>query len=91
MRRFLSILASVTCDPQFANGQLEAQTGPASQGVAFFGGALTDGPGAHPALMFFFRTVSRLVKVYEFALARFKNDKFKNAVYRKYKTQAKRM
>ena len=81
---------NVTCDPQFANGQLEAQTGPASQGVSFFGGALTDGPGAPPALMFFFRTVSRLVKVYEFALAKFKSDKFKNAVYRKYKTQGKK-
>ena len=40
--------------------------------------------------MFFFRTVSRLVKVYEFALAKFKSDKFKNAVYRKYKTQGKK-
>jgi neutral ceramidase len=80
----------ITCDPQFANGQLDAQTGPASQGVAFFGGAIMDGPGAHPILMTFFRTVSRLVKVYESILVKFKTEKFRAAVYRKYKTQGKK-
>ncbi len=81
---------NATCDPQFANGQLDAQTGPASQGVAFFGGAIMDGPGAHPILMAFFKTVARIVKVYEFGLAKFKNEKFSNAVYRKYRTQGKK-
>lgn len=81
---------NVTCEPQFANGQLDAQTGPASQGVAFFGGAIMDGPGAHPILMTFFRTVTRLVKIYELILCKFKNEKFRSAVARKYKTQGKK-
>jgi neutral ceramidase len=81
---------NVTCDPQFANGQLDAQTGPAVQGVAFFGGAIMDGPGGHPILISLFRGLAAVVKVYEYALAKFKNEKFKNAVYRKYKTQGKK-
>jgi neutral ceramidase len=80
----------ITCDPQFANGQLDAQTGPASQGVAFFGGAIMDGPGAHPILMAFFKAVARMVKGWEFLLARFMNEKFRAAVVRKYKTQGKK-
>jgi neutral ceramidase len=80
----------VTCDPQFANGHLDAQTGPAVQGVSFFGGAIMDGPGGHPIVIGLFKAISRMVKVYEYALAKVKNDKFKNAVYRKYKTQGKK-
>lgn len=81
---------NVTCDPQFANGQLDAQTGAAVQGVSFFGGAIMDGPGGHPILISLFRGLAAVVKVYENILARFKNDKFKAAVHRKYKTQGKK-
>lgn len=82
--------ANVTSDPEFANGQFDAQTGPASQGVAFFGGALMDGPGAAPPLLWLFRTASRIVKVYERILCKFKNEKFRAAVDRKYRTQGKK-
>jgi neutral ceramidase len=81
---------SATCDPQFANGQLDAQTGPAVQGVSFFGGAIMDGPGGHPILIALFRFLARIVKIYEFALAKVKKGKFKSAVDRKYKTQGKK-
>jgi neutral ceramidase len=81
---------NVTCDPQFANGQLDAQTGPAVQGVSFFGGAIMDGPGGHPAVIGVFRILARIVKVYEYVLANIKNGKFKQVVYRKYKTQGKK-
>jgi neutral ceramidase len=81
---------NTTCDPQFANGQLDAQTGAAVQGVSFFGGAVMDGPGGHPILIALFRLIANIVKVYEFILAKFKNEKFRNAVYRKYKTQGKK-
>ena len=80
----------ITCDPQFANGQLDAQTGAAVQGVSFFGGAIMDGPGGHPILISVFKGLAKLVKVYEYILAKFKNGKFKQAVYRKYKTQGKK-
>jgi neutral ceramidase len=81
---------NVTCDPQFANGQLDAQTGSAVQGVSFFGGAIMDGPGGHPVLISLFRGISKIVKVYEYALAKIKSGKFKEAVYRKYRTQGKK-
>jgi neutral ceramidase len=81
---------NATCDPQFANGQLDAQTGAAVQGVSFFGGAIMDGPGGHPILIAMFRYLARIVKIYEFALARLKNGKFKTAVDRKYRTQGKK-
>ena len=81
---------NATCDPQFANGQLDAQTGPAVQGVSFFGGAIMDGPGGHPAFIVLFKVLARVVKIYELILAKFKNEKFKKAIYRKYKTQGKK-
>ena len=81
---------NITCDPQFANGQLDAQTGPAVQGVAFFGGAIMDGPGGHPILIALFRGLAKLVKIYERILAKIKQGKFKAAVDRKYRTQGKK-
>lgn len=80
----------VSCDPQFTNGLFDAKTGPAVMGVPFFGGAVIDGPGAHPVLMAAFRIMSRTVKVYEMLLARVKKGKFASAVERKYKTQGKK-
>ena len=79
--------ANVTCDPRFANGELNAQTGPASQGVMFFGGAVIDGPGAHPILIKVFKAIASLIKYYEKGLSKFRSEKYKNAVERKYRTQ----
>lgn len=78
---------NVTADPKFANGELDAQTGYAVQGVMFFGGAIMDGPGAHPILITIFKGLAWLVKKYELFLAKFKNEKYRAAVLRKYKTQ----
>ncbi|MFN8277769.1 MAG: neutral/alkaline non-lysosomal ceramidase N-terminal domain-containing protein [Chitinophagales bacterium] len=77
----------VTCDPEFANDRIDARTGPAAQGMAFFGGAMVDGPGAHPVLVRVGNFLTDIIKVWELSLARFKNEKYRKAVRRKYETQ----
>lgn len=80
----------VNCDPEFANDKIDARTGPASQGIAFFGGAMVDGPGAHPIIVAVCKVAIRAVKLFELTLAKFKNEKYRTAVLRKYETQGKK-
>jgi neutral ceramidase len=80
----------VLCNPEFANGELEARTGYAAQGLAFFGGAVVDGPGAHPIVSFFAKIIIRIIKIFEKTIAPFKSEKYRLAIERKYRTQGKK-
>jgi neutral ceramidase len=78
----------VNCNPKYTNGKLDARTGPAAMGMAFFGGAYVDGPGAHPIVVKLAKIPIKLIKLIELIRAKFFNDKYKDAILIKYKTQS---
>ena len=43
---------NIKIDPEFADGRSTLRTSPACFGIPFIGGAIVDGPGAHPLLLF---------------------------------------
>lgn len=52
----------IQCNPKFANGKTDARTAEACMGLAFFGGALMDGPGIPQFLMPLLKYLLRKVK-----------------------------
>jgi len=79
----------VNCDPKFANGRADAQTGNAALGVAFFTGTY-DGPGMHPAVAFFVRKIARVIKFWEKFKAKLGSERYKRIIERKYRVQGKK-
>jgi len=73
---------NIHCKPEFANGKTDAYTSPACLGVAFFGGALMDGPGMPPAIVPIAKRLTEKVKQKDIA----KNGSLPATVL-KYKTQ----
>jgi neutral ceramidase len=77
----------IQCDPEFTNGNLDARTGPAAMGMAFFGGAYIDGPGAHPVIVKVGNAAARVIKSFEKTKAFFLNGDYKKIIDLKYKVQ----
>ncbi len=75
----------VTCDPKFARGKTDAQTGNAAMGLAFFTGTVIDGPGMHPAVAFVVRQLIRFIKFWEKIKAKFGSDQYKKVIEKKYR------
>lgn len=78
----------VNCNPEFTNDNTDARTGPAAMGMAFFGGAYVDGPGAHPLVAKLAKIPIGIIKMIELTRAKFFNDKYKDAILVKYQTQS---
>lgn len=79
--------SDVTVNPKFANGKVDAQTGPAAMGVSFFTGTMIDGPGMHPIAGKALSGVARFIRFWEKLKARFGSDDYKRIIERKYRTQ----
>ncbi len=77
----------VHCNPKFANGNLDAHTGPANMGLDFLGGAYVDGPGMHPALVKILRKFNQFRKWRELKKAKKVGGDYEREVLHKYKTQ----
>jgi neutral ceramidase len=75
----------VTCDPKFANGKTDAQTGNATMGLAFFTGTTIDGPGMHPAVAAVVKRLIRFIKFWEKFKAKFGSEKYKKLIEKKYR------
>jgi neutral ceramidase len=73
----------VIVDKEFACGQVDARTGPACHGVAFFEGTV-EGPGMPLAIGALARTLIRGQKAYELAAAPFKTKEKAERIYEKY-------
>lgn len=82
--------SDVTCNPKFANGNENAQTGPATMGVAFFTGTTIDGPGMHPIAGAALAGIARFIKFWEKLKARFGSEEYRKLIERKYRTQGKK-
>jgi neutral ceramidase len=76
----------VIVDPEFAHGVEGARTGPACHGVAFFEGT-KEGPGMAPAVGALARTLTRSIKAYELAAAKFMKKDVAEQIYIKYNAQ----
>lgn len=80
----------ITCLPKYTGGKAGCQTGFACQGMAFFGGARVDGPGAPKIIVFFGNMITAFIKKLEKFRALYKGEKYKNIIERKYRTQGKK-
>jgi len=78
----------ISCNPEFTGGNIEARTGSAAMGMSFFGGAYVDGPGAHPIVVKLAKIPINIIRLIELVRANFFNDKYKDAILTKYKTQS---
>jgi len=76
----------VIIDREFAHGEEGARTGPACHGVAFFEGT-KEGPGMAPAVGALARTLTRSIKAYELAAAKFMKKDVAEKIHIKYKAQ----
>ncbi|MFN8286161.1 MAG: neutral/alkaline non-lysosomal ceramidase N-terminal domain-containing protein [Chitinophagales bacterium] len=79
--------SDVTADPKFANGNTNAQTGPAALGMSFFEGTMIDGPGMHKVPGRVVRYLARFIKFWEKLKARFGSEEYRKIIERKYRTQ----
>ena len=80
----------VSCNPKFANGRTDAQTGNAALGVAFFTGTKIDGPGMRPFVGAIIKGLVRIVKTVEKLRALIGNTRYKKIIERKYRVQGKK-
>jgi neutral ceramidase len=76
--------SNVLCSPEFSNGQLDARTGPACHGLAFFAGTV-EGPGMPPIVAFVAKGLSKIVKAYELGTNFLRKKARRTAIRQKYK------
>ncbi|MFC2176029.1 neutral/alkaline non-lysosomal ceramidase N-terminal domain-containing protein [Bacteroidota bacterium] len=78
--------SKVIVDPEFANGDKDAHTGPACHGVSFFEGT-TEGPGMAKAVGYLAKFLITSQKIYELAAVNFMKEEARKKILDKYKVQ----
>ena len=73
--------------PEFNNGKTGGVTSPAVMGVAFLEGSKMDGPGMHPFIGNFAKTLSNIVRNKEINKAKNKSDIESEKTHRRYTAQ----